>query len=69
MDNQLLQTNLRKARRDKSWTLADAENHTGIKMVTIGSYERGYRVPPINILQRLASHYETTVGKLIGEVE
>ena len=62
-----LQDNLKIARTAKGWTLQDAENHTGIKIVTIGSYERGYRLPPINILQRLANHYETSVASLIGE--
>jgi transcriptional regulator with XRE-family HTH domain len=65
--NNKLQTNLLIARKAMGWTLQDAELHTGIKMVTIGSYERGYRLPPINILQRLASHYNTSVGSLIGE--
>lgn len=64
---QQLQENLILARKSKGWTLKDAENHTGIKIVTIGSYERGYRLPPVNILHRLAIHYDTSVGWLLGE--
>lgn len=62
-----LQDNLVIARKAKGWTLKDAENHTGIKIVTIGSYERGYRLPPLNMLQRLANHYEVSIGSLLGE--
>lgn len=63
----ILQDNLKIARAAKGWTLADAENHTGIQSVTIGSYERGYRIPPIPALTRLAAHYEVTIGSLLGE--
>lgn len=62
-----LQDNLVIARKAKGWTLKDAEQHTGIKIVTIGSYERGYRLPPINVLDKLATHYGVTVGSLLGE--
>ena len=62
-----LQTNLLLARKAKGWTLREAELQTGVKVVTIGSYERGYRLPPINTLQILAAHYDTTVGALLGE--
>lgn len=68
MNREMLQNNLRIARKDMGWTLTDAQNHTGVKAVTIGSYERGYRLPPIDILFRLAAHYETSVAQLTGEV-
>lgn len=64
---QELQNNLIVARKAKGWTLKDAEQNTGIKIVTIGSYERGYRLPPINTLQKLAAHYGVSVGSLLGE--
>lgn len=64
-----LQKNLKKARAVTGWTLAEAEEKTGIKSVTIGSYERGYRLPPLDVLVLLADHYGVTVGWLIGESE
>lgn len=62
-----LAKNLKIARMTRGWTIAEAELHTGIKKVTIGSYERGYRLPPVDILQKLAADYETSVAWLIGE--
>lgn len=58
---------LRLARISKGWKLKDAEIHTGINKVVIGSYERAYRLPPINVLIKLAADYDTTVATLIGE--
>ena len=62
-----LQDNLRKARKAKGWTLKDAQNHMGLNSITIGSYERGYRLPPVDILKRMAIHYEVTMGWLFNE--
>jgi transcriptional regulator with XRE-family HTH domain len=62
-----LAKNLKLARISRGWTLKDAQNHTGINIVTIGSYERGHRLPPINMIQRLANHYGTTIAWLVGE--
>lgn len=62
-----LRNNLRIARKFKNWSLQAAEATTGIKSVTIGSYERGYRLPPLNTLQKLAVDYGVTIGWLMGE--
>jgi transcriptional regulator with XRE-family HTH domain len=62
-----LPTNLVIARKSKGWTLQDASANTGYKIVTIGSYERGYRLPPVNVLQKLAANYGTSVAWLLGE--
>lgn len=62
-----LRNNLRTARKNKGWSLQAAEAATSIKSVTIGSYERGYRLPPLNILQKLAADYGVSVGWLMGE--
>lgn len=62
-----LRNNLRTARKNKGWSLHAAEAVIGIKSVTIGSYERGYRLPPLNILQKLAGDYGVSIGWLMGE--
>lgn len=62
-----LRNNLRTARKNKGWSLQAAEAVIGIKSVTIGSYERGYRLPPLNILQKLAGDYGVSIGWLMGE--
>lgn len=58
---------LREARENRKWSLADAQRAStlDIKRMTIGSYERGDRMPSTRRIAELAELYEVPVQSLI----
>jgi transcriptional regulator with XRE-family HTH domain len=61
---------LRGLRLARGWSLTDAEEHSGVVGVTLGSWERGDRGVPVHKLAALAELYGVPVADLIpGAVE
>lgn len=56
--------NLGILRRARGWSLVQQERHTGIKPVTMGSYERGDRALRVDVLARICRVYGVSVADM-----
>ena len=61
--------NIKRLRIEKGWKQKDLAEHSDVTRVSIGNYERGTRVPPVDIAFRLAESLGVTVGEIVGETE
>jgi transcriptional regulator with XRE-family HTH domain len=52
---------LRELRRAAGLSLQEAEEHTGVHAVVLGSYERGDRNPPLNRIEEIFNKYGYTI--------
>lgn len=57
---------IKKLREEKNLTLKELSSETGIAISTLNSYEKGYRVPKIENLQKLANFFNASVSYLQG---
>lgn len=57
---------LKRAREDAGYNQRQVEKITGIKQVTISSYETGRTQPDLETLGTLADFYEVSVDWLLG---
>lgn len=65
---EIIQKNLRAARKSRGWTMKQVEEVTNgrWKAVTVGTYERGNRMVAVDDLIDLASVYEVSISWLMG---
>ena len=61
--------NIKRLRINKGWKQKELAEASSISRESIGNYERGTRVPPVDIAFRLAKSLGVNVGELIGETE
>lgn len=57
---------MRKARKDKGYTLKKLEAKTGISRVSLGRYERGECFPGILSLLTIADVLQVTLDEIVG---
>lgn len=60
---------IRRTRRRKGWTQARLANALGIKAGTLSGYEREYRRPDVEMLDRIASVLGVSVDYLLGRTD
>lgn len=58
---------LRAARLERRWSLARAEAETGVTKVTLGSWERGDRVPSLDGLWAVVQAYGMRIEEFFPE--
>lgn len=59
--------NLRRLRRQRGMSMADAARLGGLSLQTLAEIEDGEVVPPIDVLWKLASVLEVPFGAMLGE--
>ena len=59
--------NIRKTRKRLKLSIGDVQKLTGISHAHIGKIERGESSPTLDMLQKLANAYNTTISDMIGE--
>ncbi|GAB2570873.1 helix-turn-helix domain-containing protein [Gracilibacillus alcaliphilus] len=62
----ILGKRLKEARKSKAFTQMEVSKKLGISHGTLSGYERGYRDPDTDILNRLAQLYEVSADWLLG---
>jgi len=60
-----LNSNLKKFRKNKGLTQKELAEKSGITRESIGNYERGDRIPPANILSKIAIALGVSINDLI----
>lgn len=65
----MLGDNLRKLRTEKKLSMQDVAEIIGLKEDTYGTYERGTRKPPLDVLIKLADFYGASTDYLLGRDE
>lgn len=60
---------LMQLRTERAETQEQVAACIGISSVSLSRYETGSRMPKMNILAKLAKHYEETVDEIIGSEE
>lgn len=60
---------IRRTRRRKGWTQAQLAEALGIRAGTLSGYEREYRRPDVEMLDRIASVLGVSVDYLLGRVD
>lgn len=58
---------IKKYRLSKNWTQKELALNSGITRESIGNYERGDRIPPSDILNKIAAALGVPVSKLLEE--
>lgn len=57
---------IRNLREAHGWKQDDLANETGLNRASIGNYERGDRVPPVDAAKKIADAFNTSVDRLIS---
>lgn len=60
---------IRRTRRKKGWTQAKLAEALGIRAGTLSGYEREYRSPDVEMLDRIASVLGVSVDYLLGRID
>ena len=53
----------------RGWTQEELGKRLGVSKVAVSSYELGYRLPNVEMLEKLADAFEVTVDYLLGRDE
>lgn len=61
--------NLKALRKTKKLTQAEVAEELGIETNTYSRYENGTRSPSIDVLNKLADYFDTTVDYIIGRTD
>lgn len=65
----IISKNLRKMRTSKELTQHQMADFVDIELITYGRYERGERIPPADVLSKLADVLECTTDYLLGRTD
>ena len=60
---------LKEVRNDRDLTQTDVARYLGMKQQQYSEYEIGKRLVPIEVLDKLANYYNTSVDYLIGRTD
>ena len=63
----MIGNNIKKLRLAKNWTQKDLAIKSSITRESIGNYERGDRIPPSDILNKIAAALEVPINRLLEE--
>ena len=64
-----MENRLRELRKKRRLTQVGLQMQTGIEQTLISKYERGERPLPLELADRLADYYHTSVDYLLGRTE
>lgn len=59
--------NIKKYREDKGWSQEQLADLSSLTKISIGNYERGKRIPQVDVLQRIADALNIPICYLIDE--
>ena len=60
---------LRRVRKQRGLTIAEAAESVGISRQALSNYERGVREPSLKILITLSNLYQVSLDELVGKKE
>lgn len=66
-ESKLLGKRIKKARTDKDITQVELANMLGIKCQSVANYERGARIPSIEIIKKIALYTDTPINRFIKD--
>ena len=60
---------LKKLREEKKLTQKDIAKYLGVSDRSVGYYENGQRMPPLDILEKIADYFDVSVDYLLGRTD
>lgn len=60
---------LKELRKQKNLTQISVQMQTGIEQALISKYENGERVPPTDVLMKLADFYQVSMDYIMGRTD
>lgn len=60
---------LRRLRKQRGFTIAEAAESVGISRQSLSNYERGVREPSLKILITMSDLYQISLDELVGKKE
>lgn len=64
-----MNSRLKELRKQKKLTQISVQMQTGIEQALISKYENGERVPPTDVLMKLADFYQVSMDYIMGRTD